>query len=95
MNNYFSDGILWQLVEIWNDFSATYSTIYDFFSMPLKDLLSFNIPVVDDILKFIVNVLGIGDWSLITIVFGSGLILFFAIVLVKFLLAIIPDPTDG
>lgn len=90
IDNYFESGILFQLTDIWIMFSEFVSTVYDILSTPLKDLLKFNIPVVDDVLQFFVNVLGVGNLSVLSFMFGSAFLLFVVVVITKFFIAIVP-----
>ena len=91
--NYFGSGVLFQLVELWNIFAVSVSTLYDILSTPLKSLFDLipgfsDIPILGDALDFILDVIGLGGWSLLSVMFGGGLLAYVVLVVVKFVVGL-------
>lgn len=83
-------GILGTLLDIWRVFSSGMSGVFEFLNTPFKDLLNVDIPVIKEVLGFILNTLKLGDISLLGLMFGAGISLMIVITIVKWLIDILP-----
>lgn len=83
-------GILGTLLDIWRVFSSGMSTVFTFLNTPFSDLLSVDIPIVGTVLDFILNTLGLGDYTLLGLMFGAGISFMIVITVVKWVIDILP-----
>lgn len=83
-------GILGSLLEIWRIFSSGMSSVFSFLNTPFRVLLSVDIPVVSSVLDFILNNLGLGDYTLLGLMFGVGISFMIVVTVVKWLIDILP-----
>lgn len=73
---------------------VTYSKLVSFFSITLNELYEFLDPypwatAFDNAWEFLTNTLGLGNTTLFTVIFGSGLFALLAITLIKWVIGII------
>lgn len=84
-----SKSILDIIIELWDTFSSAFDGVYVILSTPLQSLVDVNVPVVEDILKWLVETMNIQDYTIITLMFGVGLPLLIGLTLVKWFADII------
>lgn len=82
-------NVLNNLGSIWATFSSTFNGIYTFMSQKLKDVLASDIPVISDVLTFIVDVLKIGDVTIISLMLGTGVTVVIVYTIVKWVVGVL------
>lgn len=86
------------LNEWWISFSSSISSLVDFFSLPINDLINIKIPIVSQITDLLLSIvvggteeipITLGDVSLFNFLLGSLMTLFIGITIVKWFIGII------
>lgn len=83
-------GILGTILDIWRIFSSGMSSVFTFLNTPFDELLSVDIPIVSNVLDFILNTLGFGEYTILGLMFGVGISFMIVITIVKWLIDILP-----
>lgn len=78
------------ILNLWDMISDGMQEVYDIMTSSLRDLLTVDVPIIQSVIDFIVNNLGIGDWNVLDLMFGVGLPFIVIFAITKWLIDIIP-----